>query len=72
LFVFVHRLVFQWEMAPVTVPGARGGAPTIVVDDEELGSVKFEKFATMSPAFDKVKGTITAANASKLRQAFSI
>lgn len=56
-----------WELAPVSVPAFRaGGVPTLVDRDEEVGAAKFEKFATMSPAFDKANGTITAANASKL------
>lgn len=41
-------------------------AGTVVVDtDEEPGKARFDKIASLRPAFDK-EGTITAANASKI------
>lgn len=55
---------FAAEIAPVTVPEAKG-APTIVSVDEEPGRGRPEKFASLKPAFTK-DGTITAANASSV------
>ena len=54
---------FKNEIASVEVKQRKN---TITVDqDEEPARVKFDKMATLRPAFDK-EGTITAANASKI------
>jgi acetyl-CoA C-acetyltransferase len=54
---------FQWEIAPVTVPG-RGGE--VVVDkDEGPLKAKIDKIPTLKPAFKK-DGTITAAASSSI------
>ena len=53
------------EIVPVSVPQKRGD-PTIVATDEEPGAVKMDKIPTLSPAFDRKNGTVTAANASPL------
>jgi len=53
------------EIVPVSVPLKRGD-PTIVATDEEPGAVKMDKIPTLSPAFDRKNGTVTAANASPL------
>ena len=55
---------FQEELAPVSVPQAKGEAVVISVDDEPSRG-KPEKFASLRPAFKK-DGTITAANASTI------
>jgi acetyl-CoA C-acetyltransferase len=55
---------FEGEIVPVSVPG-RGGAATIVRNDEEPARVDFERIATLKASFER-DGTITAANASTL------
>jgi acetyl-CoA C-acetyltransferase len=54
---------FDWEMAPVTLPG-RGG-DTLVKWDEQPFKAKLDKIPSLKPAFKK-DGTITAANASSI------
>lgn len=54
---------FQEEIVPVTISSKKGD---IVVDkDEEPWNVKFDKIASLKPAFGK-EGTVTAANASTM------
>ena len=55
---------FTAEIAPITLPGAKGDS-MVVTNDEGPAKVKFDKIPTLKPAFDKA-GTITAANASTL------
>ena len=55
---------FDAELVPVSVPQRRG-EPIPVVQDEEPGRGKVEKFPALRPAFQK-EGTITAANASTI------
>ena len=54
---------FDWEMAPVAVPGKTG--ETVVKYDEQPFKAKLDKIASLKPAFKK-DGTITAANASSI------
>jgi acetyl-CoA C-acetyltransferase len=54
---------FEWEIAPVSVPGKSGD--TIVKFDEQPFKAKLDKIAGLKPAFKK-DGTITAANASSI------
>jgi acetyl-CoA C-acetyltransferase len=54
---------FDWEMAPVTLPGRNGD--TVVKFDEQPFKAKLDKIAGLKPAFKK-DGTITAANASSI------
>jgi acetyl-CoA C-acetyltransferase len=54
---------FDWEMAPVTLPGRNGD--TVVKFDEQPFKAKLDKIPTLKPAFKK-DGTITAANASSI------
>ncbi len=54
---------FDWEMAPVSVPGK--GADTLVKFDEQPFKAKLDKVPSLKPAFKK-DGTITAANASSI------
>ncbi len=55
---------FNDEIVAVEIPQKKGD-PVRVTDDEEPGRVKFDKIATLRPAFAK-DGTVTAANASKI------
>jgi acetyl-CoA C-acetyltransferase len=54
---------FDWEMAPVTLPGKAG--ETVVKFDEQPFKAKLDKIPGLKPAFKK-DGTITAANASSI------
>ncbi|ADI15098.1 thiolase family protein [Truepera radiovictrix] len=54
---------FADEIVPVEVPGRKG--TVIVGEDEEPARVKFDKIASLRPAFDPA-GTVTAANASTI------
>ncbi|EHL02863.1 putative Acetyl-CoA acetyltransferase, mitochondrial [Glarea lozoyensis 74030] len=56
---------FAEEIAPVTVKGRKGD--TIIDTDEGYMDVKFDKLATLKPAFVRDgTGTVTAANSSTL------
>ncbi len=55
---------FKSEIVPVEVVG-RKGEVTVVEDDEEIHTVKFDKIPSLRPVFKK-DGTVTAANASTL------
>jgi acetyl-CoA C-acetyltransferase len=55
---------FADEVVPVQVPSKKG-EPVIVSKDEEPWNVKFDKIASLKPAFGK-EGTVTAANASTM------
>jgi acetyl-CoA C-acetyltransferase len=54
---------FDWEIAPVTLPGKAGD--TVVRFDEQPLKAKLDKIPSLKPAFTK-DGTITAANASSI------
>ena len=54
---------FEWEIAPVTVPGKRGDVA--ISKDEQPFKAKLDKIRGLKPAFKK-DGTITAANASSI------
>jgi acetyl-CoA C-acetyltransferase len=55
---------FKDEITPVELKDKKG-AVTIIADDEEPATVKFDKIPTLKPVFKK-DGTVTAANASTL------
>jgi acetyl-CoA C-acetyltransferase len=55
---------FKNEIIPVEINDKKGGL-TVVEEDEEIQSVKFDKIPTLKPVFKK-DGTVTAANASTL------
>ncbi len=55
---------FAKEIVPVVIPQKKGD-PIVVSEDEDYTKVKFDRVATLSPAFEK-DGTITAANASNI------
>jgi acetyl-CoA C-acetyltransferase len=54
---------FDWEIAPVMVPGK--GGEVAVKKDEQPFKAKLDKIPGLKPAFKK-DGTITAANASSI------
>jgi acetyl-CoA C-acetyltransferase len=54
---------FDWEMAPVSLPGKAGD--TVIKWDEQPFKAKLDKIPGLKPAFKK-DGTITAANASSI------
>ena len=54
---------FDWEIAPVTLPG-KGGEVTIRHDEQPF-KARLDKIPSLKPAFKK-DGTITAANASSI------
>jgi acetyl-CoA C-acetyltransferase len=54
---------FDWEMAPVRLPGKAG--ETVVKFDEQPFKARLDKIPGLKPAFKK-DGTITAANASSI------
>ena len=56
--------IFKTEIVPVEVK-QRSGDALVIENDEEPTRVQFEKIPNLRPAFES-KGTITAANASKL------
>jgi len=60
----IQKGFFKDEIVPVEVQGRKGEKKTIS-DDEEPARVKFEKFPTLKPVFEK-QGTVTAANASTI------
>lgn len=60
---------FDAEIAPITIKGRKGD--TIVKEDEEYKKVMFEKIPTLTPAFKKQGGTVTAANSSNLNDGAS-
>lgn len=55
---------FKNEIVSIEIKD-RKGAITVVSEDEEINSVKFDKIPTLNPVFKK-DGTVTAANASTL------
>jgi acetyl-CoA C-acetyltransferase len=55
---------FKDEVVPVEIPSKKG-EPIIIDKDEEPWNVKFDKIASLKPAFGK-EGTVTAANASTM------
>lgn len=55
---------FKEEIVPVEVIDRKGNS-TLIEEDEEINSVKFDKIPTLKPVFKK-EGTVTAANASTL------
>lgn len=55
--------LFKDEIVPVEIKSRKG--TVTVSDDEAPSTIKFDKIASLRPAFDK-QGTVTAANASSL------
>ncbi len=60
----IEQGLFVNEIVPVVIP-QRKGDPITIEKDEEPFNVKFDKIASLNPAFTK-DGTVTAANASTM------
>jgi acetyl-CoA C-acetyltransferase len=60
----IEKGLFVNEIIPVIIP-QRKGDPITIHKDEEPFNVKFDKIASLNPAFSKT-GTVTAANASTM------
>jgi acetyl-CoA C-acetyltransferase len=60
----IEKGLFENEIIPVMIP-QRKGDPLTIDKDEEPFNVKFDKIASLNPAFSKT-GTVTAANASTM------
>jgi acetyl-CoA C-acetyltransferase len=60
----IEQGLFNNEIVPVIIP-QRKGDPITVTKDEEPFNVKFDKIASLNPAFTK-SGSVTAANASTM------
>ncbi|KAI1977804.1 erg10, acetyl-CoA C-acetyltransferase [Ophidiomyces ophidiicola] len=58
--------LFDFEIAPVEIPGVRGKPATIVDKDEEPKNLHHEKLRAIKPAFIPNTGTVTAPNSSPL------
>lgn len=59
---------FEWELAPVPLPGSKAGhAGKTITEDEEVKRFEdIEDLPEMKPIFDKVEGTMTVGNTSTL------
>lgn len=55
---------FSEEVIPIEIPSKKGES-IVVLKDEEPWNVKFDKIASLKPAFGK-EGSVTAANASTM------
>lgn len=58
--------LFDFEIAPVTLPGVKGKPGVTVDKDDEPKNLNIEKLKGMRPAFIPNGGTVTAPNASPL------
>ena len=58
--------LFDFEIAPIEIPGARGKPGVTVDKDDEPKNLNEEKLKSMKPAFIPNGGTVTAPNASPL------
>jgi acetyl-CoA C-acetyltransferase len=67
-FAAYEKGLFAAEIVPVEIEGRAG--VTVVSEDEEYKTVKFDKIPGLKPVFKK-DGTVTAANASTLNDGAS-
>lgn len=58
--------LFDFEIVPVTIPGAKGKPGVTVEKDEEPKNLNIDKLRSIRPAFIPNGGTVTAPNASPL------
>ncbi|KIV77183.1 hypothetical protein PV11_09005 [Exophiala sideris] len=58
--------LFDFEIAPVQLPGARGKPGVTVDKDDEPKNLNADKLRSIKPAFIPETGTVTAPNASPL------
>ena len=57
---------FDFEIAPIEIPGARGKPGTTIDKDDEPKNLNVDKLRSIKPAFIPDNGTVTAPNASPL------
>ncbi|KAJ5972638.1 uncharacterized protein N7479_002556 [Penicillium vulpinum] len=57
---------FDYEIAPIEIPGFRGKPGVVVSQDDEPKNLNPEKLRAMKPAFIPGTGTVTAPNSSPL------
>jgi acetyl-CoA C-acetyltransferase len=57
---------FDFEIAPIELPGVRGKPGTTVDKDDEPKNLNIDKLKSIKPAFIPDGGTVTAPNASPL------
>jgi acetyl-CoA C-acetyltransferase len=57
---------FEFEIAPIEIPGTRGKPGTVVDKDDEPKNLNIDKLLSVKPAFIPENGTVTAPNASPL------
>lgn len=55
---------FAREIAPVSVPGKKGAATVVSVDEHPRGDTSLEQLSALKTPFRKSGGTVTAGNAS--------
>ncbi|KAJ5577794.1 Acetyl-CoA acetyltransferase IB [Penicillium hispanicum] len=58
--------VFDYEIAPIEIPGFRGKPGVTVSQDDEPKNLNPDKLRAMKPAFIPGSGTVTAPNSSPL------
>ncbi|KAJ5286891.1 Acetyl-CoA acetyltransferase IB [Penicillium angulare] len=58
--------VFDYEIAPIEIPGFRGKPGVTVSQDDEPKNLNPDKLRNMKPAFIPGSGTVTAPNSSPL------
>ena len=61
-----HTCLHSQEVVPVTVPGRKGGPPSVVTADETLAKLDSAKLRRLPPTFRPDGGTVTAGTASPL------
>lgn len=57
---------FAKEICPVEVSAGRNKPKILITEDEEVKKLDLDKVRSLNPCFNKVSGTVTAANASSL------
>ncbi|KAJ5675864.1 Acetyl-CoA acetyltransferase IB [Penicillium macrosclerotiorum] len=58
--------VFDYEIAPIEIPGFRGKPGVVISQDDEPKNLNPDKLRNMKPAFIPGTGTVTAPNSSPL------
>ncbi|KAJ5902426.1 Acetyl-CoA acetyltransferase IB [Penicillium taxi] len=58
--------VFDYEIAPIEIPGFRGKPGVTISQDDEPKNLNPDKLRAIKPAFIPVTGTVTAPNSSPL------
>jgi len=60
-----QRNIFNFEIVSIEIHSKKGGAPTIIEQDEGVWKFNEEKLRSLKPAFNN-DGTVTAANSSQI------